>query len=60
LLINALDPAYIFPQHHGTVALNESNRFWAKGYPEEVRIRLSKQLKERYFILKTGEMMEIR
>ena len=60
LLINALEPEYIFPQHHSTVALNESNRFWAKGYPDEVKIRLSKPLKDRYFILKTGEMKEIR
>jgi L-ascorbate 6-phosphate lactonase len=60
LLINALEPEYIFPQHHSTVALNDSNRFWAKGYPDEVKIRLSKSLKERYFILKPGEMMEIR
>jgi L-ascorbate metabolism protein UlaG (beta-lactamase superfamily) len=60
LLINALDPEYIFPQHHGTVAVNESNRFWAKGYPDEVKIRLSKPLKERYHILKTGEMKVIR
>jgi L-ascorbate metabolism protein UlaG (beta-lactamase superfamily) len=60
MLINALDPEYIFPQHHSTVALNEGNRFWAKGYPDEVKIRLSKSLKEKYFILKTGEMKEIR
>jgi L-ascorbate metabolism protein UlaG (beta-lactamase superfamily) len=60
ILINTLDPQYIFPQHHSTVALDESNRFWAKGYPDEVKIRLSKPLKERYFILKTGEMMEIK
>lgn len=60
ILINALEPEYIFPQHHSTVALNESNRFWAKGYPDEVKIRLSKPLKDRYFILKTGEMKEIR
>lgn len=60
ILINALDPVYIFPQHHSTVAINENNRFWAKGYPDEVKIRLSKQLKERYFILRTGDMMEIR
>lgn len=60
ILINALEPDYIFPQHHSTVALNESNRFWAKGYPDEVKIRLSKPLKEKYFILKTGEMKEIR
>lgn len=60
ILINALEPEYIFPQHHSTVAVNEENRFWAKGYPDEVKIRLSKPLKERYFILKTGDMMEIR
>jgi L-ascorbate 6-phosphate lactonase len=60
ILINALEPQYIFPQHHSTVALNDSNRFWAKGYPDEVKIRLSKPLKEKYYILKTGEMMEIR
>lgn len=60
ILINALEPEYIFPQHHSTVALNESNRFWAKGYPDEVKIRLSKPLKERYFILKPGDQKEIR
>ncbi|MBK9391163.1 MAG: MBL fold metallo-hydrolase [Bacteroidetes bacterium] len=60
MLINALDPEYIFPQHHSTVALNDGNRFWAKGYPDEVKIRLSKPLKEKYFILKTGGMKEIR
>lgn len=60
ILINALDPDYIFPQHHGTVALNESNRFWAKGYPDEVMIRLSGPLKKKYFILKPGVKMEIR
>lgn len=60
ILINALDPEYIFPQHHSTVAVDESNRFWAKGYPDEVKIRLSKPLQERYFILKTGGMMEIK
>ena len=60
ILINTLDPDYIFPQHHGTVAVTEENRFWAKGYPEEVRIRLSQPLKERYHILKPGEGMEIK
>jgi len=60
ILINALDPDYIFPQHHSTVAVNEENRFWAKGYPDEVMIRLSGALKERYHILKPGDKMEIR
>ena len=60
ILINALNPEYIFPQHHSTVAVNEENRFWAKGYPDEVRIRLSRALKERYHILRPGDKMEIR
>ena len=60
ILINALDPDYIFPQHHSTVKSNDSNRFWTKGYPDEVKIRLSKSLKEKYFILKPGDKMEIK
>jgi L-ascorbate metabolism protein UlaG (beta-lactamase superfamily) len=60
ILINTLNPDYIFPQHHGTVAVNEENRFWAKGYPDEVKIRLSQPLQERYHILKPGEKMEIK
>lgn len=60
ILINALDPDYIFPQHHGTMVVDEGTRFWSKGYPDEVKIRLSQPLKERYHILKPGEKMEIR
>ena len=59
ILINALDPDYIFPQHHSTITVNEGNRFWAKGYPDEVKIRLSQSLKDRYHILKPGDKMEI-
>jgi L-ascorbate 6-phosphate lactonase len=60
ILINTLNPDYIFPQHHSTVAVTEENRFWAKGYPDEVKIRLCQSLKERYHILKQGEKMEIK
>jgi L-ascorbate 6-phosphate lactonase len=60
ILINALDPDYIFAQHFGTVAVNAENRFWAKGYPDEVKIRLSQSLKERFHILKPGDKMEIK
>jgi L-ascorbate 6-phosphate lactonase len=60
ILINALDPGYIFPQHHSTIAVNEGNRFWARGYPDEVKIRLSQPLKDRYHILAPGDGMEIR
>ncbi len=60
ILINALEPEYIFPQHHSTMVVNEGTRFWSKGYPDEVKIRLSKPLRDRYHILKPGEKMEIR
>ena len=62
ILINTLNPAYIFPQHHSTIAYDERNnyRFWAKGYPEEVKLRLSQALKDRYHILKPGDRREIR
>jgi len=59
ILINRLEPHYIFPQHHSTVIVDESTRFWAKGYQEEVAIRLSKSLKERYHILEQGDFMII-
>lgn len=57
ILINTLDPEYIFPQHHSTIAFDEKNnyRFWAKGYPDEVRLRLSGPMKERYHILQPGD-----
>lgn len=60
ILINALDPDYILPQHHSTVAVTQENRFWAKGYPDEVKLRLSGSLKERYHILRPGDKLEIR
>jgi L-ascorbate 6-phosphate lactonase len=60
ILINALEPAYIFPQHHSTIIPTEANRFWAKGYPDEVKLRLSKPLQEKFHILKPGDMMKIK
>lgn len=60
ILINTLNPDYIFPQHHSTITVTEGTRFWAKGYPDEVKIRLSQPLKDRYHILKPGEKMDIK
>ena len=60
ILINELDPDYIFPQHHSTVIVDDNNRFWAKGYPDEVKVRLSRPLKDKYHVLKIGEKMVIR
>ena len=59
ILINTLEPDYIFPQHHSTVIVNESTRFWAKGYPDEVKLRLSKSLQDRYYILEQGNKVGI-
>ncbi len=55
ILINALDPEYIFPQHRNTFKVNPENRFWTSAYPYEVKLRLSQDLQERYFILDMGE-----
>lgn len=62
ILINTLDPEYIFPQHHGTIAFGKDDRyrFWAKGYPDEVKLRLSLPLQEKFHKLKPGERFEIR
>ncbi|NND33819.1 MAG: MBL fold metallo-hydrolase [Saprospiraceae bacterium] len=60
ILINRLQPEYILPQHHSTMKVTDETRFWAKGYPDEVKIRLSQPLKDRYYILKEGDKLEIR
>jgi L-ascorbate 6-phosphate lactonase len=60
ILINRLSPDYIIPQHHGTIDFDEPNRFWAKGYPQEVKLRLSQPLKDRYHILVPGDKMLIK
>ena len=59
IMINALHPDFIFPQHHSTIRYDEANRFWAKGYPDEVRILLSDELKKKYHILKPGDQVVI-
>ncbi len=59
MLINALNPKYILPQHRDTFTVTPENRYWTNGYPWEVKIRLSKDLQERYHILNIGEKIEI-
>ena len=59
ILINALEPKYIFPQHRDTFKVTPENRFWTNAYPYEVKIRLSKSLQDRYHILEMGKKMEI-
>jgi L-ascorbate 6-phosphate lactonase len=60
IMINTLDPDYIFPQHHGTIKVADNNYWWTKGYPREVYMRLSQPLKDKYHILVPGDMMEIK
>ena len=60
ILINHLQPAYIFAQHFGTYRETEAEAFWMHGYPDELRLRLSEELQKRYHKLKLGEMFEIR
>jgi len=59
ILINRLEPAYIFPQHFGTYQQTDENSFWTRGYPDELKLRLSQTLQQRYHKLKQGEMFVI-
>jgi hypothetical protein len=59
ILINHLQPAYIFPQHFGTYRETEEEAFWMHGYPDELKQRLSEELQKRYHKLTLGEMFEI-
>jgi L-ascorbate 6-phosphate lactonase len=60
ILINRLQPAYVFPQHFGTYAETDENSFWTRGYPDELKARLSQELQKRYHKLKPGELFLIR
>ena len=59
ILINRLQPAYIFPQHFGTFRETDENRFWTRGYPDELKLRLSGELQKRYHKLRQGERFAI-
>jgi L-ascorbate 6-phosphate lactonase len=59
ILINRLEPAYIFPQHFETYRQEPDNLFWTRGYPDELKLRLSSELQKRYHKLKQGEMFAI-
>jgi len=59
ILINRLEPSYIFPQHFQTYREDPENQFWTKGYPDELYLRLSRDLQQRYHKLKQGQMFVI-
>jgi len=60
VLINHLQPAYIFPQHFGTYRETEDEAFWQHGYPDELKLRLSEELQKHYHKLPLGGMFAIR
>lgn len=55
LLIEHLKPRYILPQHFKTYRETKENRFWTRGYPDELRKRLSPSMRKRYHKLAQGE-----
>jgi L-ascorbate metabolism protein UlaG (beta-lactamase superfamily) len=60
ILVNQLEPAYVIPQHFDTYREAADNLFWTRGYPDELRLRLSRTLQARYHKLAQGEKLEIR
>ena len=59
ILINHLQPAYIFPQHFGTYKEIEEELFWRRGYPDELKLWLTPELQRRYHKLSQGQMFQI-
>jgi L-ascorbate 6-phosphate lactonase len=59
ILINELNPQYIFPQHRDTFRITPENRYWTSAYPYEVKMRLSKDTQKNYFIVDMGQKVEI-
>ena len=57
ILINVLQPDLVIPQRFGTYREDDENRFWTKGYPDELRLALSADLQKRYRKLGQGEML---
>lgn len=60
ILINRLEPSYIFPQHFGTFRETDANLFWTRGYPDELKLRLSTELQRRYHKLTQGQPFVLR
>jgi len=59
ILINALQPNLIFPQHYGTYTESENNLFWTRGYPDQLADALAKPMQQRYRKLSQGEVFTI-
>jgi L-ascorbate metabolism protein UlaG (beta-lactamase superfamily) len=59
ILINALEPEHIFPQHFGTYMQTDQNRYWTKGYPDELKARLPRPMRARFHKLAQGQVYRI-
>jgi L-ascorbate metabolism protein UlaG (beta-lactamase superfamily) len=59
ILINHLQPRYIFPQHFGTYIEIADELFWRRGYPDELKLQLTPELQGRYHKLSQGQIFEI-
>jgi L-ascorbate metabolism protein UlaG (beta-lactamase superfamily) len=59
ILINTVQPDLVIPQHFGTYREDDENRFWTKGYPDELKLALSAELQKRYRKLAQGERLLI-
>ncbi|NLF31634.1 MAG: MBL fold metallo-hydrolase [Planctomycetes bacterium] len=60
ILIDALQPRHIFPQHYGTYTESDTNLFWTRGYPDELAAALPAALRDRYHKLVMGEVFVLR
>lgn len=60
IMINALEPDHIFPQHFESYEVTEENIKWTKGYVDELKNVLSKQMQKRYHKLRQGGIFVIK
>ena len=59
VLIRAVAPAYIFPQHYGTYVPTDANRYWTVGYPDELKAALPEPVQRRFHKLDQGQVYAI-
>ena len=60
ILIEKLNPRYIFPQHRDTYHETDENRFWTHAYHKELADALDERFKSRYHILNQGQEFVIK
>jgi hypothetical protein len=60
ILIDKLDPQYIFPQHRDTYHVTDDNRFWTHAYYRELAEALEERFRSRYHIVNQGQEFSIR